>query len=125
MPPSHSDFASDPRKEARYGSFREVVSLWHGPEKHEGSRCGAPRTSRELSARAHKIPLADLHAVVAQDVVGGGGMKVEVRQREVAEKLLAVQGHGLVGTERKADLAGFGTIELRGPEGLHIVHGAG
>src|SRR5687767_2622994 len=31
---------------------------------------------------AHEVALADRHTAVAQDVVGGGGVEEEVRQRE-------------------------------------------
>ena len=38
------------------------------------------------STHAEEIALADLDAVVAQDAVGGGGMEVEVREGETAER---------------------------------------
>src|SRR5690348_14353034 len=37
---------------------------------------------------AHVVPLAERHTVGAQDVVGGGGVKIEVRQRERHQKAL-------------------------------------
>ena len=43
-----------------------------------------PRDSRSLASRpSQKIPLADLHAALAQNVVGRSGVEVEVRQRKV------------------------------------------
>src|SRR5207249_3888924 len=64
------------------------------------------------SAGADEIALADFHAVVAQNVVGGGGMKVEVRQGEMAEKLLPLQRQGLVRAGGKAHVAVLGAVEL-------------
>src|SRR5690606_32636588 len=42
------------------------------------------------SIRAHVILLADFHAVVAQDVVGGRHVEEELRQRVVQQIVLAV-----------------------------------
>src|ERR1700736_1775919 len=76
-----------------------------------------------LSVYAEKVALADFHAVVPQDAVCGRGMKVEVRERKMAEKLLPLEGHGLAGSGRKADLTILGAFELRGLEFFYIVDG--
>ena len=47
-----------------------------------GSRFARPRNDKRLSAHPEEIALADFHAVVAQNAVGGGGMEVEVREGE-------------------------------------------
>jgi len=47
-----------------------------------GSRFARPRNDKRLSAYPEEIALADFHAVVAQNAVGGGGMEVEVREGE-------------------------------------------
>jgi len=47
-----------------------------------GSRFARPRNDERLSAHPEEIALADFHAVVAQNAVGGGGMEVEVREGE-------------------------------------------
>jgi Thiamine pyrophosphate enzyme, C-terminal TPP binding domain len=42
----------------------------------------------ELGRRSHEVPLAELDATLTQDVVGGRGMKIEVRQAEVQQQRL-------------------------------------
>ena len=37
----------------------------------------------ECYRRSHEIALADLDAAMAQDIVGGGGVEIEIRQTEV------------------------------------------
>ena len=59
-----------------------------------------------------KIQLADLHALVAQDAVGGGDVEVEVRQREAQQIGVALE-LGLEVAERQRDLAAFGAVGLR------------
>src|ERR1700741_2230197 len=71
------------------------------------SRCGARTFSRIAAAlglstqgmtqsmlvssgRAHEIPLAEIDAVVAQDVVCGRDVEVEIRQRAVLEQIHAL-----------------------------------
>ena len=57
---------------------------------------------------------------MAQDVVGGRGMEVEIREGDVAEKLLPLQRPGLVGAGGKCDLAAVGAFELRGFEVVQV-----
>jgi hypothetical protein len=44
--------------------------------------CCEPATL-ECYRRSHEIALAELDAAMAQDVVGGGGVEIEIRQTEV------------------------------------------
>jgi hypothetical protein len=37
----------------------------------------------ECYRRAHEIALAELDAAMAQDIVGGGGVEIEIRQTEI------------------------------------------
>ena len=37
----------------------------------------------ECYRRSHEIALAELDAAMAQDVVGGGGLEIEIRQTEI------------------------------------------
>src|SRR6187551_4043058 len=53
---------------------------------------------------AHEIALAQRHTIGAQDVVGGGGVEIEVRQRERHQEALGREGQ-LVIAEEKDDVA--------------------
>jgi hypothetical protein len=96
-------------------------------EKPFGRRVGGRNCLHRAgsSGLAHEIALADLDAVMAQDVVRGGGMKVEIRQRKMAEELLPLQRHGLVWADRKRDLTAVGALELCGLEAADIFGGVG
>src|SRR5215471_16579852 len=71
-------------------------------------RSGAPRFrhrrtwTSQLHRRPHEVALAQLHPAVAQDVVGGGAVEIEVGQRLVDEEALA--GEFARGPARKGDL---------------------
>src|SRR5712691_4282381 len=89
-----------------------------------------PATSAGMTAslilfHTQKIALADFDAVVAQDAVGGGGVKVEIREREIVEVLLSLQRHGVGGADGEADIPGLGALERFRLESLHIVDGPG
>src|SRR5437879_13134749 len=60
---------------------------------------------------------------MAQNAVRGRGMEVEVGECKMAEKLLALQRHGIAGTGGKGDIAAIGAVELFRLERLHIVDG--
>src|SRR4030095_10555834 len=55
------------------------------------SLCAVGQLLAKARHAAHKIALAQLHAVVAQNCVGGRAMKVEVGQHEVHEIGLAFE----------------------------------
>src|SRR5690349_7519251 len=63
-----------------------------------------------------EVALADLDAEMAQDVVGGGHVEEEVRQREVEEVGAALEGGGLV-PERDRHVTAGGALELRRLQG--------
>src|SRR5258708_11969385 len=86
-----------------------------------------------LTGRAHEIAFADLHPVVAQDRVGRGGVKEEIRQREAGEVIFALeaarfpaQGDFDVTLFRPIDLAGlelFDVVERFDDACLELVNG--
>src|SRR6202035_6047896 len=80
----------------------------------------APRNDDEQSIHPEKIALADFHAVVPENAVGGGGVEVEIREREIVEELLALHGQGIGRADGKGDVACIGVLELRRLERLAI-----
>src|ERR1700739_3425167 len=123
---------------------RALSPLWgRGGEREPQTRCvwlplsltlshkgrGDPAAHRRglvnQSAHAEEIALADFDAVVAQDAVGGSGVEVEVREREIVQEPLSLQGNGGVGADREGDVLGVATLELRRLERLDIVDGLG
>src|SRR5262245_20561823 len=70
--------------------------------------------------RADVVALADLDAVVAQDVVGGGDVEIEVRQRMPEQVLLAVE-LDLAAAHLHHHLALLGAVYLADPHGLHEI----
>src|SRR5436190_19619944 len=67
----------------------------------------------ELRRRcAHEIALADLDAALPDDVVGGGGVEVEVRQRVAKQQALAGEIAGLAAREGDLDLLALGAVDL-------------
>src|SRR4051812_2546724 len=75
----------------------------------------------DRSVRPEKIALADFHAVVAQDAVGGGGMEIEIRKRKGRKKLLALDRHGIAAADRKRHLAAVAALELRRLERFYVI----
>ena len=59
---------------------------------------------------AQEVPLAQRHAVGAQDVVGGGGVEIEIGQRERHQKALRGEGQ-LVIAEMKDDVTATERID--------------
>src|ERR1043166_7724345 len=68
-----------------------------------------------------KIALADLDTAMTQDVVGGGGVEIEVRQHEADQELLALERQGLLRADRKGDILLGGRVDVGGFGALHIV----
>src|SRR5882762_3770113 len=86
---------------------------------------GAGMTAFLILVHPQKIALADFDAVVAQDAVGGGGVKVEIREREIIEVLLSLQRQGVGRADRKRNVASLSALELFRLERLDIVDGPG
>src|SRR5258708_5346562 len=82
------------------------------------------RNDVKKSIHPEKIALADFHAVMAQDAVGGGGVEVEIREREIIDELLSRQRQRVGRPDRKSDITQVGAIELPVLERLHIVDGS-
>src|SRR5436190_10000206 len=80
----------------------------------------------ELRRRcAHEIALADLDAALADDVVGGGGVEIEVRQRVAEQQALAGELAGLAAREGDLDLLALGAVDLALLDALEILDGLG
>jgi hypothetical protein len=62
--------------------------------------------------------LADSQAASAQEIVGGGGVKIEIGQREVQEIRLTLEAN-LLAAQLKRYVAVLRTVDVRGLEGLH------
>ena len=75
------------------------------------ARC-FPGDEAVASDCAEEISLAEFDAVVTKDVVGGGGVEIETRQREIAQIPLTAEGHGSSGTNVDGDVSCFRTVEL-------------
>src|SRR6185437_16975890 len=80
---------------------------------------GQPRSARHL---AHEVALAELDAVMAQDVVSGRGVEIEVRQSVVIEEDPGFE-RAIVRAELHGDAALFFPVDLRGVEALQEVDG--
>src|SRR5580704_3191398 len=83
----------------------------------------APASNHLHRDRAQEIALADLHAAVTQDRVGGGQMEIDVRQHEMVEIIVAFHLALIGRAERKGDLTIGCGIDLLGIEGLEKGHG--
>src|SRR3979490_3013195 len=75
--------------------------------------------------RAHEVALADLDAALADDVVGGGGVEIEVRQGVAEQQALAGELAGLAAREGDLDVLAFGAVDLALLDALEIVDGLG
>ena len=83
-----------------------------GPKRQAG-KPGEPARSQ----RTDEVGLAERDAVVAQDVVGRGKVKIEVRQREHEQEVEAREVDGMA-AELPRDRAVLGAVDLRGLERL-------
>ena len=84
--------------------------------------CGSVRDMREPATlehyrRSHEIALAQLDAAMAQDVVGGGGLEIEIRQTEVQQKRLPFE-LALAARKLDNDLLVLGAVDLQRLEAL-------
>src|SRR5882757_4389259 len=62
--------------------------------------------------RAHEIALADFDAALADDVVGGGGVEIEIWQRIAEQQALAGELTDLPAREGDLDLLALGAVDL-------------
>ena len=69
-------------------------------------------SARPHRDRAQKIALADVDAAMAQNVVGGREMEIEVGQHKMVEIIGALHTSFVFWAERKADLALGGGVDL-------------
>src|SRR5205823_11552786 len=75
--------------------------------------------------RAHEIALADLDAALADDVVGGGGVEIEVRQGVAEQQALAGELADLPAREGDLDFLALGAVDLALLHTLEILDGLG
>src|ERR1700675_3856996 len=81
---------------------------------------------RELRRRrAHEIALADLDTALADDVVGGGGVEIEIRQRVAEQQALPGELADLPARKGDLDLLAFGAVDLALLHALEIFDGLG
>src|SRR5262245_34265996 len=64
--------------------------------------------------RAHEIALAELNPALAQDVVGGGAVEIEIRQRVGEQQRLAGELARRSARERDLDRLVLAAVDLRG-----------
>src|SRR5712692_10319498 len=76
------------------------------------------------SDAAEEILLADLHAVMAEDVVGGDGMKEEIGQGEIQKIILAGKFRFLA-AELEDDRAFLAAVDQFSAKALQERHGLG
>src|SRR6185369_2337890 len=93
-----------------------TVASWPDPRKDR-----ACVLSRWI---AEEIALAELHAVVPQDVVGGGDVEVEVRPGEALQVLLAAEFRVLA-AQLEDHFAPLGAVDLLRLQRLHEIEGLG
>src|ERR1700730_17461341 len=80
----------------------------------------APLLSSEVHQRAHEIALAEIDPAMAQDVIRGCAVEIEVRQDEVLQQPLSRE-LALVGAELDGGVLVLGAVHLRRLEGFAIV----
>src|SRR6266404_8901434 len=68
----------------------------------------------ERDWRAHEIALAELDPALAQDVVGGGAVEIEIRQRVGEQQRLADELARRSARERDLDRLVLAAVDLRG-----------
>src|SRR5215471_12252675 len=71
--------------------------------------------------RAHEIALAELDAAMAQDVVGGGAVEIEIGQRAGEQQRLTGELARRPARERDLDLLVLAAVDLRGLEALEEI----
>src|SRR5262245_43807583 len=105
----------------RFNFSRMVFLLRRGPSSRflptiarREKRAQFPRPARlQRHGRAHEVALAEIDAAMAQDVVGGGAMEKEVRQRVGEQQRLAGELARRSARERDLDLLVLGAVDLR------------
>src|SRR6266404_4098420 len=71
--------------------------------------------------RAHEIALAELDPALAQDVVGGGAVEIEIRQRVGEQQRLAGELARRPARERDLDRLVLAAVDLRGLQALEEI----
>src|SRR5258708_1428837 len=104
--------AAGPHHQGGYGRLRRAM----------GRPYDVPPS--QIHRRSNEVPVAELDAAVAQDVVGGGAVKIEIRQDMIEQQSLPAE-LALAGAHFEGDLLVLGTVDLARLEALDVVDGAG
>src|SRR5262245_29270084 len=83
------------------------------------------RASPLRQRRAHEIALADLHAALPDDVVGGRGVKEEVRQAVAQQQSLPLELSRVAVGKGDADILLLGAVDLRRLHAFEEIDGLG
>src|SRR5262249_41627538 len=107
-------FRSFPRKrESRTTCSR--LAIWVPAFAGTNGACVTRHKSAlQRDRRAHEIALAELDPAVAQDVVGGGAVEIEVRQRVGEQQRLAGELARRPARERDLDRLVLAAVDLHG-----------
>src|SRR5262250_3565513 len=79
------------------------------------------KSALKRDRRAHKIPLAELDPAMAQDVVGGGAVEIEIGQRAGEQQRLTGELARRPARELDLDLLVLAAVDLRGLEALEEI----
>src|ERR1700751_3797279 len=80
-----------------------------------------PGRALQRDWRAHEIALAELDPALAQDVVGGGAVEIEIRQRVGEQQRLAGELARRPARERDLDRLVLAAVDLRGLEAFEEI----
>src|SRR5215831_4879785 len=79
------------------------------------------RICRVCSGPSEEIAFADLQPAMTQDVVGRGGVEIEVRQHEIDHELIALERHRVLRPDRESHVLLVGRIDVLRGEALDVV----
>src|SRR5882757_6986519 len=99
------------------GRFANHASIRYETAVRSSQR-GDDGSALQIHWRAHEVALAELDPAMAQDVVGGGAVEIEVRQRVAEQQRLPRElAHGAA-REGDLDLLVLAAVDLRRLEAL-------
>src|SRR5262249_17573127 len=114
--PSHHLLRSFPRKRESRATCSRLV-IWVPAFAGTNGCCTdstQPGRALKRDRRAHEIALAELDPALAQDVVGGRAVEIEVRQRVGEQQRLAGELARRPARERDLDRLVLAAVDLRG-----------
>src|SRR6266511_839610 len=96
-----------------------------GDPDFAGAHPGYELCALQRHGRAHEVALAELEPAMAQDVVGGGAVEKEIRQRVREQQRLPSELARRPARKRDLDLLVLAAVDLRRLEALEEVDGLG